>query len=64
MNRIEELINILAETEVRLRAESAKAKRICKICGNPAVSFRTYREEMEYNLSLMCQSCQDYYISE
>lgn len=62
MNRVQELINVLGEDNVRVRAAIAKAHRTCKICGKPAVFFRTSRAELEYRLSLMCQSCQDYYL--
>ena len=64
MNRIEELITVLDGHEVRERAESAKADHVCKICLKPAVVFRTTLAELEYNLSSICQSCQDYYLSE
>jgi len=61
MSRVQELISVLAEKEVIARALIAKADRICKICGEPAILFRTSRAELEYSLSSICQSCQDYY---
>jgi hypothetical protein len=61
MSRVQELINVLAEKEVIDRASIAKADRICKICGEPAILFLTSRAELEYSLSSICQSCQDYY---
>lgn len=61
MSRVQELINILAEKEVIARASFTKADRICKICGKPAISFRTSRAKLEYDLSMICQFCQDYY---
>ena len=64
MNRIQELINVLGDDNVKGRAAIAKANRTCKICGKPAVFFRTSQAELEYRLSLICQSCQDHYLSE
>ena len=61
MDRIQELIRTLTDDEVRSRAKIARAKQICKICGKPATSFRMPLARFEYNVSLICQSCQDYY---
>jgi hypothetical protein len=61
MSRVQELISVLSEKEVLARESIAKAQRLCKICGNPAIIFRTHRAKMEYDISMMCQSCQDYY---
>jgi uncharacterized protein YbbK (DUF523 family) len=61
MNRVQELISVLSEKDVSLRDTVAKARRSCKICGEPAVGFRTPRAELEYSISSICQSCQDYY---
>jgi len=63
MNRIEELIHVLETDSVRRRSGIARAEKRCKICGQPAVTFRTLRAELEYNLSAICESCQDYYLS-
>ena len=61
MSRVQELINLLAEKEVVARASIAKANRICKICGEQANYFSTPRAELEYSISCICESCQDYY---
>ena len=61
MSRVQELISVLAEKDVIARDSFAKADRICKICGEPAIHFKTSRAELEYSLSSICQSCQDYY---
>lgn len=61
MDRVEELINVLAQKEVIARTAIAKARCACKICGGPAVDFRTPRSQLEYNISSICQTCQDYY---
>lgn len=61
MSKAQELISVLSEEEVIARASFAKATRVCKICGEPAIFFKTPREELEYSISMICQSCQDYY---
>jgi len=62
MNRIEELIDVLEKRHARTRAWIAKAQNQCIICQKPATTFRSMRAELEYSLSSICQSCQDYYI--
>jgi hypothetical protein len=61
MHRVQELISVLSDKDVIERAETAKALKRCKICGKPAKSFRTPRSALEYSISVICQSCQDYY---
>ncbi len=61
MDKVKELIQLLGAKDVIARTSMAKAHGICKICGEPALFFRTPRAELEYNISSICQSCQDYY---
>ena len=61
MSRTQELITVLANQEVIARATIAKAHNLCKICGKPATDFSTQRAAVEYSISMICQSCQDYY---
>lgn len=63
MNRIEELIDVLEKRHARTRAWIARAQQRCIICQKPATEFRSLRAELEYNLSSICQDCQDYYIN-
>jgi len=37
----------------------ALSKNICIMCKEPAGQFRTVISAKEYNLSALCQSCQD-----
>ena len=62
VNRIEELIFVLASQEVRSREHIARCQHRCKICGKKAKYFRSYCAKLEYKISAICQSCQDYYI--
>jgi hypothetical protein len=52
---------MLAEKDVIARTVIAKADCICKICGEQATYFSTPRAELEYSISCICESCQDYY---
>jgi hypothetical protein len=61
MDRAQELISVLSEKDVIARESFAKAQRLCKICGKPAIGFQTKRAELEYSISMICQCCQDYY---
>lgn len=61
MDRIQELIGVLADEGVVARSFVAKRDRTCKICGKLAVAFRTPLSELEYSISSICQACQDYY---
>lgn len=61
MARISELIGALSDEAVAARSLYAKREGTCKICGRPATFFRTPFSELEYNLSAICQACQDYY---
>ena len=64
MERVQELINVLADRDVIERTGIAKALKRCKICGKPAKSFTTPRSELEYSISLICESCQNYYLGD
>lgn len=37
----------------------AKAGNGCVFCGKPATTFKDERSQREYNISGLCQSCQD-----
>jgi hypothetical protein len=61
VDRISELIGALSDEAVAARSVYARSKGTCKLCGRPATFFRTPFSELEYNLSSICQECQDYY---
>lgn len=50
-----------SDKELVLRSYTAKSTGTCKICQQPAESFRTPVLELEYSISSICQACQDYY---
>lgn len=64
MSKLQELINALEKDDTRARSSKAKAKRICVICSKSVTHFKKSSAWLEYNLSCICESCQDYYLSE
>jgi hypothetical protein len=64
MDRVQELISVLSDNDVIKRTPIAKAHQCCKICGKPAKSFKTELSALEYSISGICQSCQDYYFGD
>jgi len=61
VDRLSELIVALSDEAVAARSIYAKHEGTCKLCGRAAKFFRTPFSELEYNLSSICQECQDYY---
>ena len=61
MDRLKELIEVLSNEEVIMNTKIAKTTGRCKICNQPARSFRSPFSRLEYSISQICQSCQDYY---
>jgi hypothetical protein len=58
---LEELFVRLSDNETASRYASAKANKTCKICGERAVWFRDALAKLEYDVSAICQRCQDKY---
>ena len=58
---LEELFERLSDNKTALRYASAKANKTCKICGERAVLFRDALAKLEYDVSAICQRCQDKY---
>ena len=42
----------------------AKEDQICNLCGEPILSFKDELSKREYEISAMCQNCQDGYFEE
>ncbi len=61
MDRIQELIEVLSDKQVQARDLNAKTSHTCKICGTPAEHFLSASSEFEYQVSHICQDCQNYY---
>lgn len=56
---IEEFLNGFTTENFGRTRDEAYEKRICVVCGKPAVEFRDERSRKEYEISMMCQKCQD-----
>jgi len=58
---LQQLIDVLSKQDVQNRAFGAKDSNTCKICGGPAITFKSRFTEMEYKISAICEKCQEYY---
>ena len=61
MVRLQELIETLSDQNVKDRIIAAKDNRTCKICGRPAEAFGSILTKIEYEISLICEKCQEYF---
>ena len=61
LSNLHQFIRLLSDERVQARVHSARLRHICKLCGNPAETFRTALAEFEYTISAICQDCQDVY---
>jgi hypothetical protein len=55
----EELIRLFSEKEYRSCYAAAKSTHRCVLCGQPASLFRDASCRLEYDVSGLCQECQD-----
>jgi hypothetical protein len=63
MASLDEFIAILSDPTMPEKLSQAKVNRTCKICGNHADFFRDAAAQFEYEVSAICQECQDRYLS-
>ena len=61
MGKIQELIGVLSDDRVQDRALISKSNRTCKICERPATDFLSAASEFEFQVSQICEACQNYY---
>lgn len=52
-------LDVLSEAAFGRSRSNCISSGICLVCGLPKGEFRTAVAEAEYNISGMCQSCQD-----
>lgn len=62
MEKISEFIAILSDEKIQQRTVDAKTNRMCKICGRPVSDFLDAKSKFEYQISAICEQCQNYYI--
>ena len=58
MTKVDELIHILSKHDHAKSFTKAKSRRVCVICGQKAMVFKTTMAQFEYNNSAICQNCQ------
>jgi hypothetical protein len=61
MDKIQELIGMLSDGRVQERAVFSKSNQTCKICEQPATQFLSPASEFEFQVSQICESCQNYF---
>jgi len=62
VSRLEQLIDILSHPGYDSRYRSAKSSRTCVICASAAREFADKWAKFEYEISALCQSCQEEYL--
>ena len=61
MDRIAEFIAILSDKHIQQRTTEARDNHKCKICNQPAETFVNALSAFEYQISTICQECQNYF---
>ena len=59
MKKLQELLDFLSGPTYESSYAIAKATGTCLMCGNPAKVFRDMSAKIEYDVSALCQKCQD-----
>ena len=62
MSRLEQLIDVLSHPGYSSRYRSAKSSRTCLICASAAREFSDAWAKLEYEVSALCQGCQEEYL--
>lgn len=62
MTKVQRLLDIFSQPEYSIRYRSAKSTHTCLICNNPARVFRDEWAKLQYEVSALCQRCQDKYL--
>jgi hypothetical protein len=63
MTKAMELIEVLSDPKYRASYANAKASGTCIKCKKPARNYRTTSAKLEYDVSGLCQNCQDYFFN-
>ncbi len=61
MQGLDELFAIFTSSKYKVRYMKAKATATCLVCGKPAARFSSNSAILEYNVSALCEKCQDWY---
>ena len=63
MIRVVELIEVLSDPTYKASYANAKARGTCMKCKKPAKTYRDASAKLEYDVSGLCQNCQDYFFN-
>lgn len=58
---LEELLDFFSKSSYEANYSRAKSTRTCAMCGERAESFKCASAKLEYEISALCQKCQDKY---
>ena len=61
MLKVQKLLDFMSSHSYEANYAIAKAARTCVMCGSPARIFRDASAKLEYDVSALCQRCQDEY---
>jgi hypothetical protein len=59
VEKYQELLNLFSDTNYEVYHVTAKSTRTCIMCGGKARVFRDISSRLEYDISALCQKCQD-----
>ena len=59
MGKIRELLECLSSNDYQVNYTMAKSNFTCIMCGGQAGEFRDAATRLEYDISALCQGCQD-----
>ena len=59
MEKLHELLECLSSNDYPVNYAIAKSKFTCIMCGQDVGTFRDAGARLEYDISALCQKCQD-----
>lgn len=60
---LEELLDFFSKSSYEANYSMAKSTGTCAMCGKQASAFRCASAKLEYEISALCQGCQDKYFN-
>jgi hypothetical protein len=57
------LLKAFSKATYKIRYSKAKSTGTCLLCGKHAKVFENESSRFEYNISALCQTCQDQYLN-
>ena len=61
MSNIQELLTLITDKDYTIRKNMAMTKGICISCGSKADHFTDASTKLEYEISGLCEACQEKY---